>query len=354
MAELAGALTFGFDADFSGFTRAATGAGDTLDRLARQASQWADATSAGVGHSLDGAAGLATAQSAALDTAGRLLATHMRSLAGAVVAPNGLSAAQVLAGTTIKDTSGDRDDNSAQVLTRLSEQLALLQTTGAAHDQIIDRMKIEAAQAKLGADATAAEKDAVAELVTRIDAATAAQARLKAAQDATNQAWAFGSQQALQGIDSLIFDGARLGDVTAGILRNLSEAGLAGALTGTGPFAGVFGTQTSTGATGGLFGAIGKLLTGPSPASGSFAGLFADGGSIGHGQWGIVGERGAEVVAGPAAVTPWSKLPAASAGHTTQVINFNVTSPDAPSFARSGSQMAAVLSRAVRRGQRNA
>ena len=51
---------------------------------------------------------------------------------------------------------------------------------------------------------------------------------------------------------------------------------------------------------------------------------------------------------------PWDKIPAAAAaGRSTQVINFNVTSPDAPSFARSETQMAALVSRAVLRGQRN-
>ncbi len=99
----------------------------------------------------------------------------------------------------------------------------------------------------------------------------------------------------------------------------------------------------------------GSLLSsgGSAAASSGFAGLFADGGSIDAGKWGVVGEAGAEVVAGPAAVTPWDKLPASAAQGSTQVINFNVSSPDAPSFARSETQMAALLSRAVSRGQRN-
>lgn len=350
MTESAGSLSFGFEADFSGFTRAAEGAGQTLDRLARTAGQWAETTSSGFSRTLGGAAALQTAQSGALETAARAMASKAGSLGGAVVAPNGLSSAQVLAGTTIKDTSGDTDDNSARVLTRLSEQLALLKTTGDAHSAIVERMKTEAEQAKLGADATLAERNAVADLVKQIDAATVAQDKLKASQAATNQAWNFGSQQILGGIDAMIFGGAKLGDVTAGILRGISEAGLGAALTGTGPLAGLFGTRGSNGAEGGLFGAIGKGLTGGT----GFAGLFADGGSIGAGQWGIVGERGAEVVAGPAAVTPWGKGPAGAPGaRPTQVINFNVTSPDAPSFARSESQMAALVSRAVMRGQRN-
>ncbi len=351
MAETAGALSFGFEADFSGFTRAAEGAGQTLDRLARKAADWGGTTSGSLSRTLGGSAAASSAQ-AALEAAAR--ATPR--LPG-IVAPNGLSTAQVLAGATIKDTSGNNDDNSAHVLTHLSEQLALLKTVGTEHDAIVERMKVEAEQAKLGSDATQGEKDAVADLVKQIDAATTAQTKLKAAQDATNKAWNFGSQQVVSGIDALIFNGASLGSAAAGVLRNLSKAGLGAALTGSGPFAGLFGTTGSKGVEGGLFGAIGKSLFGGggtvSAGTPSFAGLFAEGGSIGSGQWGIVGEKGAEVVAGPAAVTPWSKLPAGGGQRSTQVINFNVTSPDAPSFARSQTQMAAMLSRMVSRGQRN-
>ena len=348
MAENAGSLSFGFEADFSGFTRAAEGAGRTLDQLARKADGWGGSASGSLSRTLGGSA-VSSAQ-AALEAAARA-----NPRGPGIVAPNGLSTAQVLAGATIKDTSGDNDDNSARVLTHLSEQLALLKTVGAEHDAIVERMKVETEQAKLGSDATQGEKDAVASLVQQIDAATIAQTKLKAAQDATNKAWNFGSQQVVSGIDALVFNGASLGSAAAGVLRNLSKAGLGAALTGSGPFAGLFGTLGSKGAEGGLFGAIGQSLFGGGTASSgtpSFAGLFAEGGSIGYGQWGIVGEKGAEVVAGPAAVTPWAKLPAAGQS-STQVINFNVASPDAPSFARSQTQMAAMLSRMVSRGQRN-
>ena len=337
MAEQAGSLSFGFEADFSGFTRAADSAGATLDRLAGRASTWAEATSAGVTRTFDTAAGLQAKQASA-----------MRASSTAV--PGGLTTAQLLAGQAVPDTSGDRDDDAAKVLTRLSEQLALLRTVGDAHSAIAERQKIEVEQAKLGADATSAEKDEVAGLVRQIDAATAAQAKLKAAQAATNEAFGFASSQAARGIEALILDGAKLNDVVAGVLRSTARQGLQAALTGAGPLAGLFGTQGKDGATGGLFGALGSAIAG---GGSGFAGLFAEGGTIAPGQWGIVGERGAEVVAGPAAVTPFAKVPAASA-RTSQVINFNVTAPDPPAFARSQSQMASVLARAVGRGGRNA
>ncbi len=147
MAETAGVLSFGFEADFSGFTRAADTAGQTLDRLAGRAGAWAEATAGGLSRTFD------TASGQQAKAAARMMASAQGSKA-----PVGLSTSQVLAGQTIPDTSGDRDDNSAKVMTHLSEQLALLKTTGAAHDAIVERMKTEVEQAKLGTDATAAEK----------------------------------------------------------------------------------------------------------------------------------------------------------------------------------------------------
>lgn len=333
MVEQAGSLSFGFEADFSGFTRAADAAGATLDRLAGRADAFAASSSTSLVRTFDTAAAIQARQAAALR-------------ADAPV-PGGLTAAQLLSGQTIPDTSGDRDDNSARVLTRLSEQLALLRTVGDAHALIAERQKIEAEQAKLGADATAAEKDQVAGLVRQIDAATEARTKLKAAQAAADEAYGFVSSQAARGIEALVLDGAKPGEVAAGLLRSTARQGLQAALVGAGPFAGSFGAQGKDGATGGLFGALG-------PGGGSgFAGLFAAGGTIASGEWGIVGERGAEVVAGPAAVTPVARLAAAPAA-PSQVINFNVTAPDPPAFARSQSQMAAVLARAVGRGGRNA
>lgn len=49
-------------------------------------------------------------------------------------------------------------------------------------------------------------------------------------------------------------------------------------------------------------------------AIGGFAGMFDNGGNIGSGQWGIVGENGPEIVKGPANVTSRKKTAAMAAG----------------------------------------
>ena len=48
-------------------------------------------------------------------------------------------------------------------------------------------------------------------------------------------------------------------------------------------------------------------------AIGGFAGMFDNGGNIGSGQWGIVGENGPEIVKGPANVTSRKKTAALAA-----------------------------------------
>ncbi len=73
---------------------------------------------------------------------------------------------------------------------------------------------------------------------------------------------------------------------------------------------------------------------------------------LGQGQ-GLAGERG------PEAIMPLSRGPdgrlgvAASGSDAGPVITFNVATPDAESFRRSESQIAALLARAVGQGQRN-
>jgi len=87
---------------------------------------------------------------------------------------------------------------------------------------------------------------------------------------------------------------------------------------------------------GGIGGLIGSLLGGGSSSGGGldiggllgsilpfFAGLFADGGTIGAGKFGIVGEQGPELVFGPARVMSNRNWRAADGGGGT-VINYNI------------------------------
>ena len=86
-----------------------------------------------------------------------------------------------------------------------------------------------------------------------------------------------------------------------------AQKNMLGVLAKLGPALGVLG---------GLSGFLGVGLPGLSNvgrlvgALGSFTGFFAEGGNIPSGGWGIVGERGPEIVRGPAHVTPSGGMPA--------------------------------------------
>lgn len=87
---------------------------------------------------------------------------------------------------------------------------------------------------------------------------------------------------------------------------------------------------------GGLFSGVSDL----------FAGFFANGGRIPRGQFGIVGERGPELVTGPAQITPFDQL-----GGQQQVV-YNINAVDARSFRDLLATDPAYIHALAQRGQR--
>ncbi len=87
---------------------------------------------------------------------------------------------------------------------------------------------------------------------------------------------------------------------------------------------------------------------------------FAQGGVISspisfplaNGRLGIAGERGAEAIL-PLSRGPDGRLGIAARGAGGPMVTINVTTPDAESFRRSETQVAAMITRAVSLGQRN-
>jgi phage-related minor tail protein len=67
---------------------------------------------------------------------------------------------------------------------------------------------------------------------------------------------------------------------------------------------------------------------------------------------GVAGERGAEAIL-PLARGPDGRLGVQTNGGGAVQITFNIATPDAESFQRSQTQIAALLARAVGHGQRN-
>jgi lambda family phage tail tape measure protein len=153
----------------------------------------------------------------------------------------------------------------------------------------------------------------------------------------------------------VIFEGEKLSDSLRNMAQSMLQASLNSAIKP------VTDGIAST-ITGGLDGLLGGLLgfqDGGAFASGRVS-AFAKGGVVSgattfpmRGGMGLMGE------AGPEAIMPLSRgadgalgVKAAGGGQSVTV-NMNVSTPDAASFSRSRSQIAAGINRAISRGQRN-
>jgi phage-related minor tail protein len=152
----------------------------------------------------------------------------------------------------------------------------------------------------------------------------------------------------------LVFEGAKLSDVLKDVARSMVEStfrrSVSPVVNGVGDaisdlIGGIFGGSSSSGNLQGISGKVtpfakGGVVTTPT-AFGMRTGT------------GLMGE------AGPEAIMPLSRgadgaLGVRTAGGSGAItVNMNITSPDAGSFQRSRTQVAAGLSRALRRGQRN-
>lgn len=155
-------------------------------------------------------------------------------------------------------------------------------------------------------------------------------------------------------MDALIFDGGKLSDVMRNLGRSVASKAFSSAIT---PVTNALGSAV----TNGVQGLVSGML--PFAQGGAFSGgrvrAFAKGGVVGgpttfpmRDGTGLMGE------AGPEAIMPLErgadgKLGVRSSGGGAVHITMNISTPDAQSFQRSRSQIAAQLSRAVSRGQRN-
>ena len=154
-----------------------------------------------------------------------------------------------------------------------------------------------------------------------------------------------------QAFESVAFDGSRLSDTLSGLARSMLNASYNAAMK---PVTQAVGSAVSNG--------IDALL--PFASGGSFTQgrvmPFAKGDVIGsptafqmRGGTGLMGE------AGPEAVMPLTRgvdgrLGVQASGSARPIsVHVNISSPDADSFRRSKTQIAAEISRALSRGSRN-
>jgi len=151
--------------------------------------------------------------------------------------------------------------------------------------------------------------------------------------------------------EGVAIKGKGLGDVLRTLALRLSEIVLKAALR---PLEQGFGNFLTGLFSGGAGFAKGGVIRQGMPVP------FAQGGVIqspiafplAGGRLGVAGERGAEAIL-PLSRGPDGRLGVAARGGAGISVTFNVTTPDAESFRRSETQVAAMLARAVALGQRN-
>lgn len=155
--------------------------------------------------------------------------------------------------------------------------------------------------------------------------------------------------------DGLIFDGMKLSDALRDVARSMGESVYAAAMK---PVQNAIGGTIASGMT--------SLLSGLFPFA--QGGAFTQGRVMPFARGGVIssptsfamrGGRGLMGEAGPEAIMPLARgadgrlgVQAAGGGRAVSVV-MNISTPDAAGFARSQSQIAAQLSRALARGDRN-
>lgn len=138
------------------------------------------------------------------------------------------------------------------------------------------------------------------------------------------------AQAGVASMEEWILNGGRLTDVLGQLTKQLAEMAIQAMLFGQGPMAGLFGTSSQAAGGGGLFGSLIGGLTG---ATGAFGGIYAAGGTLGAGKWGIAGEGGVpEVIHGPANITPLGKTSMGLGGTSLNIV-INAPNADAAGLA---------------------
>ena len=159
-------------------------------------------------------------------------------------------------------------------------------------------------------------------------------------------------------LDGVVTKGKSVTSVLDSLILSISKMALAAAFK---PLDSAFSSGLGSLFSGSAFSGGSQPFASGGVFSGGLPVPFASGGVIsspvqfplGSGQTGLAGERGPEAIM-PLTRGPDGKLGISGANGGNPInVTFHVTSPDADSFSRSETQLAALLARTVNQGQRN-
>jgi hypothetical protein len=164
--------------------------------------------------------------------------------------------------------------------------------------------KAEAIARKEGRTLSEAERTAITEAASATGGYKDKLQSLREEQQRLNAAVREFADAMSSALEDIAINGKKAKDVLADLARQLASSGIKNALSG-GKDGGLLGSLVGAGANA-LGGALGgdKGLFSGSPFKLNFGGFFADGGTLGAGKWGIAGEKGPELIHGPANIAP--------------------------------------------------
>lgn len=254
-------------------------------------------------------------------------------------------------GSIFKKSGGSgtaKVDEIARYIASLNEQAAALKL----QISLLGKSNAEQARAEalagLSANATDAQREAALKAADAIAAQTNELDYQKNAQAMLAEETALATEKARQQMEAQVRAVEGLADSlsnAAATAQSLGDAfdmlaadainalrGIASQMISSGLNGLFFGDRLSPSqsVSGGILGGLGSL----------FDGFLADGGKVGSGRWAVAGERGPELITGPATVTPMDRVSGGTAVHYAPVINVQ------------GGADEAMIERVMRRQQR--
>ena len=323
------------------------------------------------------------------DTRKKLLAEILG--AGGIVDPKALdlAASRIVAGEAARKKSGgsgaeDDGNEYTRAKQRAEEQTAVLkaETDAVALSEEAKLRAKKAQELKNAADRAGIDlSPEMAGEIERVSAAYAAQEtalkKAEASQRHAQETQRYLAETMVDGLADLALEGKSFAQVAESIAKALAKAALQAALLGSGPLAGLFGTSVSS--SGGILGTLFKSILGFD--EGGWTGAASRGAVTGvvHGQEYVVragqakkflplleainrGVPGFAAGGWTGGARPSLALPdlaalsgrARAGGDDPRPIRvaMKVETPDVAGFRRSQTQIAAEMTRALRRGQR--
>lgn len=244
-------------------------------------------------------------------------------------------------GSSARDEIGDYIKDLREANQIAQAEVSTFALSNAEKEKSVALIEAENIAKEQGRSLTAAQRNEITQLVVNTQGYKDSLEQLKNTQNALNDAMRQFGDFAANAMSGLITRSKKASDVLRDLVKLLASSALKGLLTGDGFIGQLMGLAGKGGQTGGLIGtAVGALSKG-------FVGMFAEGGSIPAGKWGIAGEKGPEAIVGPASV-----IPMGSGGNAAKVTVNNYSSAQVEARQMSDGEIVVLVQSAIKANNR--